>query len=281
MCDRPKIVFLIPIASSREARNWSLACSLLKQTLGSIFHSTNANFRVVVAGNEPPDFPLPDSDPRFKFLSLDPSPSKGEDYWGAAVRDKMTKISAGWEYAKQVWNPEYVMKVDWDDLISSRLVEWLASTRSEAGFRITDGWIWRPHHRRLLQHTEQFDRTCGTCLILRSDVADREGPFLHSGDGIRYDEKFQEQELRDSYGLIPGAQVSKLLLTDTHIRSEAQFAYLGHKLAPVPFSAAVYRIGHGNNASGSYNHTHTLRMWLGRIRRTRFITASLQKEFNL
>ena len=40
----------------------------------------------------------------------------------AAVKDKMIKLAAAWDYAKCTWNPQYVMKVDWDDLVSSRLV---------------------------------------------------------------------------------------------------------------------------------------------------------------
>jgi hypothetical protein len=280
MNNRPRVVFLIPIASSRVAKDWHLACSYLRQTLASIFNSSNGNFCVVMAGHEAPDFELP-QDPRFKFLSLDHPIASQDDYWGAAVRDKMIKLSAAWNYAKSIWNSDYVMKVDWDDLISSRLVDWLANAKDEAGYCINNGWIWRSRSRYIIQHTEQFDRFCGTCMIIRSDMADKTGPFRHSGDGVKFDDKNLLLEASDPYSLIPGAGTSTLLLNDTHKRSEAQFAYLGKKLAKVPFSAAIYSIGHGNNASGQYNRTHTLRMWLGRIWRTRVITPGLRREFNL
>ena len=55
----------------------------------------------------------------------------------------MIKLAAAWDYAKSAWNPQYVMKLDWDDLISSRLVEWLISTTNEADYLIKQGWIWR------------------------------------------------------------------------------------------------------------------------------------------
>lgn len=281
MMSNPRIVFLIPIASRRVVKDWPLACSYLRQTLNSIFNSSNGNFCVVVAGHEAPGFDLP-PDSRLKFLSLEhPLPSQNDGHWTAAVRDKMIKLAAAWHYAKSAWNPQYAMKVDWDDLISSRLVDWLVAAKNEAGYRITQGWIWRSRSRYFIQHTEQFDRFCGTCLIIRSDLADKVGPFLHSCDGAKLNEAGLRLEASDAYSLIPGAEPGTLLLNDSHIRAEAQFAYLGQKLANVPFNAAVYCIGHGNNLSGLFHRTHSLRMLLGRIRRTRLITANLRREFQL
>jgi hypothetical protein len=281
MRTKPRVAFLIAIASPRRPKDWNLACAYFKQTLSSIFNSTNGNYCVVVAGHEPPDFQLP-QDPRFKFLSLDhPLPSLENGYYLAAVKDKMIKLEAAWEYAKSMWNPQYVMKLDWDDLVSSRLVGWLENADGDAGYLIKNGWVWRSGSRYLIQCTEYFDRVCGSCLIIRSDLADKTGPFLHSCDGTKFDHMSQQIEATDPYSLVPGAATGTLLLNDTHIRAEAQFAYLGHRLATVPFSAAVWRISHGNNVSSQYHRTQTLRMLLGRIRRTRLITPSLRKEFML
>jgi hypothetical protein len=77
---------------------------------------------------------------------------------------------------------------------------------------------------------------------------------------------------------VPGAAIGTLLLNDTPSRAEAQFAYLGHWLATVPFSAAVCRVGHGNNASGRHNRIQTVRMFLGGLRRTRLVTPTLKKS---
>jgi len=281
MSRRPRVVFLIPLASARVVRDWHLACAYFKQTLASVFNSTVENYCVVIVGHEAPDFSLP-QDPRLKFLSLDhPLPSQEGGYWVAAVKDKMIKLAAAWEYAKCTWNPQYVMKVDWDDLVSSRLVEWLVSAEDEAGYRIKHGWIWRPTLPHLIQRTEQFDRSCGSCLIIRSDLADRTGPFLNSCEGAKFDEVTQQIEATDLHSLVPSAATGTLLLNDTPSRAEAQFAYLGQRLATVPFSAAVLRTGHGNNASGRHNRIQTLRMFLGWLRRTRLVTPTLKKEFML
>ena len=40
------------------------------------------------------------------------------------------------------------------------------------------GWIWRTAARYFIQRTETLDRICGSCLIIRSDLADLTGPFL-------------------------------------------------------------------------------------------------------
>jgi hypothetical protein len=276
----PRIVFLIPIASSRVSRDWKTANALFRQTLDSVFNSSSRNFRVVVAGHEPPACELP-NDPRFKFISLDhPVPSRGPEFYVAVVRDKMIKIAAAWKYAKSAWNPDYVMKLDWDDLVSARLVGWLEQAGDAAGYRINQGWIWRSS-RWFIQRTEHLDRFCGSSVIIRKDLADCEGPFLNSVDGVNFNEASQRFEAEDQYSLVPGAGRGRLLLTDSHTRMEAQFAWLGHPLPVVPFKAVVWRISHGQNTSHQLHQTITPRMWLGRLRRTRIISPQLRREFAL
>jgi len=281
MSHRPRLAFLIPIASPRRTSEWNLACAYFKQTLSSIFNSTGRDYCVVAAGHESPNFELP-QDSRFKFLTLDhPLPPLDNGYYLAAIRDKIIKLGAAWNYAKSTWNPEYLMKLDWDDLVSFRLVDWLVSAQDEAGYRIKYGWVWRSRTPHLIQRTEQLDRVCGSCLIIRSDLADKTGPFLHSCDGMKFDNMGQQIEATDGHSLVPGAGTSTLLLNDSHIRADAQFAYLGHRLATVPFNAVIYRIDHGNNAAAQVCRTPTVRMLLGRIRRTRLVTLRLKREFML
>lgn len=280
MTSKPRLAFLIPVASPRRARDWQLACTLFKQTLSSVLNSSDQNYCAVVAGHEPPNFQLPEH-PRFKFLSLDhPLPSLEQGYWFAAVRDKMIKLEAAWKYAKSTWNPRYVMKLDWDDLVSSRLVEWLGAAEDEPGYLLKHGWISRSRVGRFIERTEYFDRVCGSCLIIRSDLADQPGPFLTEVEGAMLGESASRFAAADHYSLVPGAGTGTLLLNDCHQRYAAQFAYLGHKLATVPFNAAVCRIGHGNNA-GILSCKQTVRMFLGRIRRTRLVSPRLRREFML
>jgi hypothetical protein len=281
MSQRPSIAFLIPIPSPERAKDWHLACAYFKQTLSSIFNSAHGNYCVVVAGHETPDFQLP-TDARFKFLRLDhPLPSQENGHYLAAVRDKLINLEAAWNYAKSTWSPQYVMKLDWDDLVSSRLVQWLESARGEAGYLIKHGWVWRSGSRYVIQGTEYFDRVCGSCLIVRSDLADRTGPFLTEVEGTVLDEAGRRFAAKDQYSLVPGSGTGTLLLNDNHQRYAAQFAYLGHQLATVSFNAAVCRIHEDNAGGGESGGTQTVRMFLGRIRRTRLVTPTLRKEFML
>ena len=249
--------------------DWQLACAYFRQTLSSIFNSANGNYCVVVAGHEAPVFQLP-PDGRFKFLHLDhPLPSQENGYYLAAVKDKLINLAAAWNYAKYTWSPEYVMKLDWDDLVSSRLVEWLENARGEAGYLIKHGWVWRSGSPYVIQSTECFDRVCGSCLIIRSDLADQTGPFLTEVEGAALDQAGRQFAANDQYSLVPGSETGTLLLNDNHQRYAAQFAYLGHRLATVSFNAAVCRIHEHNAGGGESRGTQTLRMLLGRIRRTR------------
>ena len=123
------------------------------------------------------------------------------------------------------------MKLDADDLISSKLVAWLDNAAGEAGYLIKHGWVWRSGSRYLLQRTEYLDRTCGSCLIIRSDVADKTGPFLTEWEGVPSDEASSSFAASNEHSANPGSRISTLLLNDSFTRfAAAQFAHLGLKL---------------------------------------------------
>jgi hypothetical protein len=278
---RLSVAFLIPFASRRTKSRWDVACAHLRQTLKSVQNSTSGSYCVVVAGHEAPDFKV-ESDSRCCFLSVDHAMPSHEDAVVCGRLDKLAKISAAWGYAKSTWNPRYVMKLDADDLISSRLVQWLEHSGGEPGYLIKHGWVWRSETHYILQSTEYLDRVCASCLIIRSDIADQEGPFRTEVEGMRFDQLSVSFAVVDHHSLIPGSGISTLLLNDSHQRYAAQFAYLGHKLCSVPFKAVVYRTGNPeSNSAGLETGRPTLRMILGRIRRTRLVTKNLRREFAL
>src|SRR5438046_8536293 len=112
----------MPFASLKSKVKWEISFTQHRQTLKSIQNSTIGNYRVVVAGHEAPDFDV-GFNSRFYFLPLK-HPFPSHDNYGVAVKsDKLTKIAAAWNYSKLTWNPNYVMKLDADDFISSRLVD--------------------------------------------------------------------------------------------------------------------------------------------------------------
>jgi hypothetical protein len=278
---RPGVAFLIPFASRRTKSRWDIACADLQQTLKSVHNSTSESYCVVVAGHEPPNFDI-ETNEKVCFLSVEHGPPHHQDAVVSGRLDKLAKIAAAWNYAKSTWNPHYLMKLDADDLISSRLVQWLENFGREPGYLIQHGWVWRSGARHLLQSTEYLDRVCASCLIIRSDVADHKGPFLTEVEGFRLNEVSLTFAGSDHYSLVPGSGTSTLLLNDSHQRYAAQFAYLGHKLSTLPFRAVMYRIGNpDSNSAPLETGRPTLRMILGTVRRTKLMTRSVKREFAL
>ncbi len=276
---RPTVAFLIPFASRRTKSRWDIACAHLRQTLKSVQNSTSESYCAVVAGHEAPDFNI-ESNAKVCFLSVDHDIPRHEDAVVSGRIDKLAKIAAAWNYAKSKWNPHYLMKLDADDLISSRLVQWLECSGGEPGYLVKHGWVWRSGARHVIQFTEYLDRVCASCLVIRSDIADREGPFRTGVEGMRFDPLSSSFAATDHYSLIPGSGTSTLLLNDSHQRYAAQFAFLGYKLSRVPFKAVVYRTGNPeSNSAGLKTERPTLRMILGTIRRSRLMTKNLRREF--
>ena len=111
--------------------NWSTACKYLQQTIRSIRKSAIHNYRVIVAGDEEPELEKA-FDSKVHFLSVNNQFPSHLDVRAAQRSDKLAKIGAGWTHAKSKWQPEYVMKLDADDFISSRLVGWLDANGTEA-----------------------------------------------------------------------------------------------------------------------------------------------------
>jgi hypothetical protein len=278
---RPAVGFLIPFASRRTKSRWDMACAHLRQTLNSVQNSTSESYCVVVAGHETPDFNF-ESNARFCFFSVDHAIPKHEDPVVRGRLDKLAKIAAAWKHTTAAWNPHYVMKLDADDLISSKLVQWLENFGGDPGYLIKHGWVWRSGARHVFQSTEYLDRVCASCLIIRSDIAEQEGPFLTGVEGTRLNEAGLTFAITNQYSLVPGSGTSTLLLNDSHQRYAAQFAYLGHRITTVPFKAVVYRTGNPeSNSAALKTERPTLRMRLGAMRRTKLITNSLRREFGL
>jgi hypothetical protein len=280
--EKPAVVFLIPFASRHVRPNWLSACNYLQQTIRSIRNSASQNYEVVIAGNEEPHV-AERLDGRLHFVSVNNEFPAHADFRAAQRIDKLSKIAAAWGYAKSNWHPKYVMKLDADDFISSKLVGWLDENGTEAGYLIRHGWLWRSGARHFIQRTEYFDRVCGSCLIIRSDVADEAGPFLTEAEGVTLGSTGSSFATQDQYSLVPGSATTTLLLNDTHQRYAAQFSYLGYNLQTLPFDGLIYRLSSDSvsGRSGDRVHKFSLRMSLGAVRRTRFITQKFRNEFML
>jgi hypothetical protein len=267
-----EVCFICSFAPRSFLRDWKLACQCLGQTVASILNSQNPSVVIVIAGNESPMGEIP-HDSRVHFVSVGKSreyPLKGVERRHAIVRDKATKTECAWNYAKKLHSFRYVMKVDADDFVSDRLVGFVAEAEPVPGYVITDGWMWNSGNRLIIESCEHFDRMCGTSVILRGDLADLPGSTRDIDSGFAPN---APEVIRDFGSLV--------LLTENHPNARSLMSLRGFEMHPVPFRAAVYRVGNANSITQRGMAIHSLRFLIGRLRRCRLITPSLRREFLL
>jgi len=268
---QPRILtFIIPIPCRNFVVDWDLLCGYLRQTLTSLLNSKDPRLGVVVIGQDHPGSYLVE-DERVHFIKPEGSALPAEEKSPPAImRDWMSKLEVGRKYAAKELPSRYLMRMDADDFISNRIVGFVAEGDNAAGYRLPHGWVWNTGSRYLIEKTERFDLVCGSCIIVRSDVADEEFDFNELGVEI------PEQAIITQCGYS-----RSLLINEAHGLAPKAFAVRGLKLQSAPFAAAVYRIGSRNSVTGRTNRVHSLRMLLGRLRRLRLLTPALRREFAL
>lgn len=83
--------------------------------------------------------------------------------------------------------------------------------------------------------------------------------------------------------LVPGSGTTTLLLNDTHPKVCRPVFVPRIRVNTFPFDGLIYRASSDSMAgvTGDRTHEFSLRMCLGAIRRTTFITRKFRKEFML
>jgi hypothetical protein len=262
---------IVPFAPKGFTRDWILACNYLQQTVSSLLNSKDPRIAVVVVGHDYPGNFLT-IDPRVRFLeSNQPAPpQKLEKDPVLAIKDKLAIIKCGWDYAKQDLPSDYVMIMDSDDFLSAKVVGFLANSVSNPGYRITKGWVWNTGSRFTIEATESFNILCGSSVIVRADVAE-----------MKFELKAISNSIPEYAALAYGNDKPCLLGNELHGFADKAMELNGLKTSDIPFRAGIYRVGNVNSHSRRTYKSHSLRFLLGRLRRLRFLTPSLRKEFAL
>lgn len=262
---------IVPFAPRSFTRDWKLACKYLEQTIDSLLNSEDPRIAVVVVGHDyPGDFIS--TDPRVNFLRSDmatPPVALAKDPV-LAITDKLLKVRCGWEFSKKHLESDYVMIVDADDFLSRKVVGFLAQSGNFPAYRISDGWIWNTGSQLTIESTESFNLLCGSSVIVRADVAEKE---------------FDLEAISNSppeYAVLAYAgKKPSLLINELHGYADKAMALHGLKICDIPFRAGIYRVGNINSHSRRTYKSHSLRLLLGRIRRLRLLTPSIKTEFAL
>ena len=105
-------------------------------------------------------------------------------------------------------------------------------------------------------------------------MAECAGPFLTDAKGVALGPAGSSFAMKDHNSRVADSGITTLLLNDTHQEYAARFSHLGYELHTFPFDALIYEVSADSMAAVTVNRTHkfNLRMCLGAIRRTRFIT---------
>lgn len=261
------VTFITPVRHPQNSRNWDGLVARLAQTMESVSAQTCSEWRGVIVANHDARLPPLPANYSLERVGFAPNPlyEKGsaplEDVYDAVRLDKGRRILKGMLSAP---DSRYFMVVDDDDLISNRIVEYVRDNRGRNGWKISRGYLWTDGSSFVLRK-DNFDRLCGTSLIVRSDLYDIPG---------------RSEDASDQY-------VKTML--GSHMMLEGILESRGTPLEELPFPGAVYRVGHAvaHSQSKPLIRSHMLDrrvlsdpVRLARnLRDIRLIKASLRAEF--
>lgn len=257
------------LKSQSVSSNWESVCRILEKTLRSVCAQTDSNLRVFVVCHEIPQL-AGFSDPRVEFLSVDfPAPDLSQKK--SRQEDKFKKLAVGLSRARD-FNPDFLMLMDADDLVSRRLVEYAHAHPNANGWAFEKGYTYDAGSPWLFLRNDLY-KVCGTSAVINARLVE-----------------LPEDPVRDFEECV--------ILRYGHTAIRGQLDSRGTPLEPLPFPGAIYVLSHGeNNAShlrqpsGIKQPTTLLdhvRQILGNQRRfittlpqRKLATSALRREFSL
>jgi hypothetical protein len=211
-----RMVFAIPLISARKAADWQAVQENLAATLGSLRRQSDSRWIALVCCQERPETIA--FDEQVRFLEFPHRPPRFDNHAKTAhVREWM---------AAKLRGAGYYFPLDADDLLHPGLVAHVLGDDNRGGYLVEKGYILDHAAMRLavLQPPDDaypeathFFRSCGSSSALWFDF----------DSGADY--------------------VTALAARGNHRKVVRNMGYLGFRIAPVPFHAAIYVMNHGDN----------------------------------
>jgi hypothetical protein len=261
------LTFIIPVRHQDNARDWDKLKRNLQQTVSSIARQISDDWKAVIVANVGAD--LPQLPPSFEVKRVDFPPNQlheqgnadKEEFYEAVRIDKGRRILAGMLHAGEM---QHVMIVDDDDFVSRNLVEFVAKSPNDYGWYVRDGYLWDDGANYVYLYAD-FSQLCGSSHIIRADLLNLPPSFEAASDSF----------VRSMLG--------------SHIFIREHLKENKTPLAPLPFTGAVYRVGH----IGSHSKSQTVfaqyffQRWLlrrplelfRRLLRLRPLSKSIRQEY--
>lgn len=261
--------FIIPVKPRRYSKNWQLDNLVLERTLRSICNQDSELFRTIVVYTDKPlihyehenlhyvHFPyeevtvcrITDWEERKKWYS---------PVFAERMMDKSRKIILGCQMAKSL-GCTYLMGVDSDDLVSSKLASFVSSYSQQdlPGWRITKGFVYEEYASLAVKNKNIWQMN-GSTHIIRADLV-------------------KIPDFNTNFNLFDYS------LFQSHVYTYQRLIdFEKEKLEEVPFYGVIYLI-HNNNYSEVKNiiSANSLKLWLKKALFGKLITKNLRKEFGL
>ncbi len=230
--------FVTSLPHPVNCASYDRRCELLGDTLRSILAQTEPDLCVVIVANEAPVGGHLPVDPRVEVVLVDfPPPHKPEGtpvITDAMYADKGAKLSVGTAAALRR-GADYIMWVDSDDFVTNRLAAFVASNAGANGWFSDAGYFHVQGSRTVTPVEHDFHQRNGSTHVLRADL---------TGVPDTIEPTMTRTEVIDAVG-----QKRVRSIMGDHKWIVAFYEELGTPLASLPFPAAIWEIGTGENFS--------------------------------
>lgn len=228
-------IFITSLKHPKNCNSYERVGELLENTLQSVCHQTSNNFRVLVVCNKVPGISI---NQNVEFLEVDfPAPSNltHPQTGMEAIRiDRGCKYMAALVYARR-YKPSSVMFFDADDYISKKIVEHVNNQPVSCGWYVENGYQYQSGDTHL-SSLSKFHKHCGTSLIYPYDMLDISDKLAGESSMSSIQSHTDEKYLTNIIG--------------SHRAAVIYHQAKGFTFNAMPFSAAIWMLGNGENHSG-------------------------------
>jgi hypothetical protein len=229
------LTFIIPVRHHATATNWCAIKSRMGTTLRSLRAQASGRWNAVIVANHGADLPRDLSGCDVVRVNFPPNKldtrAPQEALWHAVRQDKGRRVLEGLLHARaHGMLTGHAMVVDYDDVVSRRLASFVAAHSLANGWYVNAGYMFSGR-RLVISYPNEFFELCGTSHIVRGDLFDLPADAAHASE----------------------AYICRTLGSHKFIKGDLERQ--GTPLSPLPFPGAIYRMGHGDTASGSTSMT--------------------------
>lgn len=250
----PGFTFAVPLRSAQTSLDWNRVSRLLEATVASALASKDAEVSVLVACHEIPDIRQA-GDPRVAFVTTRHKVPRSLPMQMFDKRHKKMMLTR--EHCRR--GGGYMMLLDSDDLVSSRLAHHVLTDDNRSGYLIRQGYL-HDAGSTTAEHVRHFDDLCGSSSIFYLGPEDAEGD---SFNWPLYIAVTRHQDFKILSGATP------------------------RPMAEVPFAAAMALKNNGENHSyrvaprGSKSLKGRLRGLVGRTLKAEPMSPEVAREFGV